>query len=133
MQVPGRQRIEVVINGNQKATNGSTVGRLRPLSVDEALQYSPLTTSMTSGYGTSHEPGLSVLRLTIFSERIPVPDLGQLHRSSTLLTENERTSMEKLLTQSTNTFSNGITTNAQVEVLGRGLNDLLDPDDLSEL
>jgi hypothetical protein len=56
MQVAGRPRVEAVINGNQKTTNGSSARNLRPLAVDEALQYSPLTTSVTSGYGTSLAP-----------------------------------------------------------------------------
>ena len=67
MQASRRQKVEVVIDGHEKATNGSTAGRLRPLSVDEALQYSPLTTSVTSGYGTSF--GRSFHSLTDYPSR----------------------------------------------------------------
>ena len=51
MQAPGHPRIEVVINRGSQGINGAETKRLRPLSVDEALQYSPLTTSITSGLG----------------------------------------------------------------------------------
>ncbi|KAF7512981.1 hypothetical protein GJ744_011247 [Endocarpon pusillum] len=115
MQAPRGPTVEVIINGNQKATKVSSTGRLRPLSVDEALQYSPLATSLTSGY-----------------ERIPVPDLAQPHMSPGLLAENERTSLKRLLDQSTSSLSNGGAANAQAGVWGKALNDLLDPDDLSE-
>ncbi len=132
MQAPRRPTVEVIINGNQKATQASSTGRLRPLSVDEALQYSPLTTSVTSGYGTSLANIVSTLANQL-SERIPVPDLAQPHTSPALLAENERTSMKKVLEQSTSLFSNGVTSNGQAGVWGNGLSDLLDPDDLSEL
>lgn len=66
-------------------------------------------------------------------ERIPVPDLAQPYMSPRLLAENERTSLKRLLDQTTGSFSNGGAANAQAGVWGKGLNDLLDPDDLSEL
>lgn len=132
MQVPGRQRVEVVINGNQNATNGSTAGRLRPLTVDEALQYSPLTTSVTSGYGIGCRSRSGSLA-DHFSERIPLPDLGQPQSSLGLIAETERTSLRKLLDRIPKVPPNGDAVDTQVDVLRTGLNSLLDPDHLSEL
>lgn len=132
MQAPRRPTVEVIINGNQKATKASSTGRLRPLSVDEALQYSPLTTSVTSGYGISLASMVSTPANRL-SESIHVPDLAQSHMSPGLLVENERTSLKKLLDLSTNSFANGGAANAKAGVWGNGLSDLLDPDDLSEL
>lgn len=133
MQVSRRQKVEVVINGAHKATNGSAVGRLRPLTVDEALPYSPLTTSVTSGYGTGVAPRYECSADRFSLERIPLPDLGQPHYLPGLLAETELTSTSKLFDQDTKTGSKWPVANSQVDALRKSLNDVLDPDDLSEL
>ena len=74
-----------------------------------------------------------VIPLRWFTERIPVPELGQPHKPSGLITENERTSLRKLLNHSMSSSPNGTVRNSQVGSLSRDLNDLLAPDDLSEL
>jgi len=53
MQSQRRQDVEVVIpvNGQSRTASGTQNGKLRPLSVQEALQYSPFTTSTTAGHG----------------------------------------------------------------------------------
>jgi hypothetical protein len=57
MEVPHPPKVEVVINGCGEAGPAKD-GVLRPLSIDEALQYSPFTTSITSGHGEdSKAPG----------------------------------------------------------------------------
>lgn len=56
MQTPRRENVQVVIPANsRKHTIGGTEnGRLRPLSVQEALQYSPFTTSIAAGHRTAY-------------------------------------------------------------------------------
>ena len=51
MQNQGRQQVEVVIDGGKRFPNGSVEAQMRPLTAYEALQFSPLTTSTTVGYG----------------------------------------------------------------------------------
>jgi len=67
------------------------------------------------------------------SERIPVPGLGQPHTSLGLLAENERTSIRKSLDRRLSLSSNGTAGDTRADVLRKGLNELLDPDELSEL
>jgi hypothetical protein len=71
--------------------------------------------------------------LIILQDRIPVPYLGQPHASFPLIAENERTSMKTIVVQSTDPASASAAAIDQLSVLRRGLTDLLDPDDLSEL
>jgi hypothetical protein len=74
-----------------------------------------------------------VSQLTNAIERIPVPLLGEHQPSAKSLTDNEHSSLRKLLDRSTNVSSNGHAANDSFDALRRGLNDLLDPDELSEL
>ncbi len=102
MQAPRRQNVEVVIpvNGytHAYATNGTPNRRVRPLSVDEALQYSPFTTSVSAGHGTALAPTLGGLRLTIVDvDRIPVPQIGQANSHYSLTTSAERKTVRRSL------------------------------------
>lgn len=66
-------------------------------------------------------------------ERIPVPELGQAHKPSGLITENERTSLRKLLSHGTSSSSDEAVRSGQVSSLSKDLNNLLAADDISEL
>ena len=80
-------------------TSGSQNGRLRPLSVQEALQYSPFTTSTTAGHGMAlfwkYLARLSTDLLN--SDRIPVPQVGLASSSSSLTTSAERKAIRRSL------------------------------------
>lgn len=100
MQNPKRQNVDVVapVNAYSRATSGSQNGRLRPLSVQEALQYSPFTTSTTAGHGAvTAEATYLDLVLTSEADRIPVPQIGQATSFSSLTTSAERKSIRRSL------------------------------------
>jgi hypothetical protein len=100
MQNPKRQNVEVAIpvNAYSRTTSVSQNGRLRPLSVQEALQYSPFTTSTTAGHGAATPWAIYLgLVLTSKPDRIPVPQIGQAATSSSLTTSTERKSIRRSL------------------------------------
>lgn len=80
-----------------------------------------------------HMDRSAVLTLTTFRERIPLPQLGQQPAQVGLLSQNERTSLKNMLDQTLRVASNGNAVNHQLEALRKGLSDLLDQDDISEL
>ena len=101
MQNQRRQDVEVVIpvNGPSRATSGTQNGKLRPLSVQEALQYSPFTTSTAAGHG--RRPSRSYLAGSetdsLSPDRIPMPQISQATSSPNLTTSAERKSVRRSL------------------------------------
>lgn len=87
-QQPPRQAVSVVIHGHdhsQPVANGHYTPlqhnkRRRLLNVDEALQFSPLTTS----------PAIGV-------DRIPLPQIGSAHHESELLSADDKATVLKSL------------------------------------
>ena len=73
-----------------------------------------------------------VFRLISFLERIPVPDVGQPHLFPGLLDEKERILLRKVFDKSMNISSDRDAAKSQLDILRRELNNVLDPDGLSE-
>src|SRR2546423_1648291 len=101
MQNPRLQNVEVVlpVNSNNSTPSAGQNGRLRPLSVQEALQYSPFTTSTTLGHGTAPPWRSSRLDLTLTKhlDRIPVPQIGHASSSPNLTTSAELKAVRRSL------------------------------------
>lgn len=140
MQAPRGQNVEVVIpvkngHGSAIATNGAQHKRPRPLSVDEALQYSPFTTSVSAGHGrdlthtASQEHGLMLPP----PDRISIPQVGQASSHLSLTTSAERKNIRRTLQDIRANPTNDHNGAKSLQDVGFDVDKLLDGDAISEL
>ena len=100
---PHHQAGAIAINGGDpKSTSNGEIfprrSRRRVLNVEEALRFSPLTTSPSTGLGR-HSTLQLMGRVTdcFTTERIPLPELGAAHNSSSLISKSDRAQVFKSL------------------------------------
>ena len=136
MQDPKRHSVEVVIpvNAYSRTTSVSQHGKLRPLSVQEALQYSPFTTSTAAGHGTASPWAIYLgLVLTSTPDRIPVPQIGQATNFSSLTTSAERKSIRRSLEEISRNSTKNLNGPKTLQDVRHNVDILLDGEALPEL
>ena len=138
-----RPTVQVVINGNghgQAQVHGSTERRTRPLAVDEALQYSPMSSSPVFGLGMSGLIVLCCLVTTTVADSsfssllldcILRPDVGR--PSNTTSINHILQAGRSALNQLNSDFESGCDESNRFDTSREYIQQLLDPDQLTEL